>query len=114
MSDARANTWSGPTRSRISVPGAATNTMRRVRGETGSLLLRAEPDWRYFLFICLPRIDSSPYSSPRSRRRGGEIRWDLITHHRSLRVRGCESIGSRIESFFVVIGAEIVSGAFVN
>jgi hypothetical protein len=39
MSDARANTWSGPTKSRISTFGPDTKTIRRVLGSNAGALL---------------------------------------------------------------------------
>src|SRR6266446_4570487 len=65
----------------ISVPGAATNTIRRVRGATGFLSLRSEPDWRCFLFTCLPRrvVASTPHLNPLLGR-GGEAKKFESTH----------------------------------
>src|SRR6516165_7465299 len=46
ISDARVNTWNGPTRSRIWLPGAASRRMRRVAIAGGPPTLSLEPFFR--------------------------------------------------------------------
>src|SRR5205823_6650252 len=93
MSDARAKTCNGPTRSRISVPGPATNTIRRVaRGRDTLLLLRRR-------FISRWRLRSIAAT------------WSLVTCHSSL---AYEFVRRGFERFLVVIRTEIVGRAFVD
>src|SRR6266436_8684747 len=87
ISAARVKTCSGPTRSRISVPGPAMSTTRRVRVSPGTLVLL-----RRFAFVHFTkRNETCPC-----------VASELLT---------CvyELIGCGVECFLVVWGTEIVS-----
>src|SRR6267142_2098962 len=85
ISAARVKTWSGPTRSRISVPGPAMSTTVRV--SPGTLVL-----FRRFAFVDFTkRNETCPC-----------VASELLTCV-------CELIGRGVECFLVVLGTEIVS-----
>src|SRR5207249_9217554 len=83
MSAARVKTCSGPTRSRISVPGPAMSTTRRVRVSPGTLVL-----FRRFVFVDFTKLPC--------------VASELLTFVDEL-------IGCGVECSLVVLGTEIVS-----
>src|SRR5947207_12258069 len=87
MSAARVKTCSGPTRSRISVPGPAMSTTRRVRVSPGTLVLFGR-----FAFVDFTN-------------------WNETCRGVALELLSCvyELIGCGVECFLVVLGTEIVS-----